>query len=78
MYGMAKDEAEKRAAQLNSERIGETALSGYGKIARRYTVQPHAWECDGTPRLWGVVERWTYADRPDLGEMGGAFVWFHA
>lgn len=23
---------------------------------------------------WGIVRRWRYADRPELGEFGGAFI----
>ncbi len=67
-YGVTKERAEQCAIELR-KRIGQHALYGYTRTATGYIVQPYP----GTD-LFGVVERWTYDNRPELGEFGGAFV----
>lgn len=64
-----KAEAEAVAAKLTEKRKGLPTADG-GRTITRYIAD----EYPGT-RSYGVVERWTYNDRPDLPEFGGGFVW---
>jgi hypothetical protein len=45
-----------------------------GKSFVRFAVTRYA--CGEAPPQLGIVVRFRYADRPDIGELGGAFVWF--
>ena len=71
--------ARRAAAYLSARRIGSPACAGSGRTVTGYVVERYAMP-GGTYRHgdfrheWGVVERWRYNDRPDLPEMGGAFV----
>jgi hypothetical protein len=74
-------EAQMVAKALTAVRIGEPALGLYGEaadIARKvvgYNVACYRsrFDTNGIDDF-GIIERWEYVDRPDLGEMGGAFV----
>lgn len=71
-YGTTKEHAERLAAGLRIKRIGRHASltsNGYNKTVTDYQVTLYT-----NTTLWGVVERWRYSDRPDLGEFGGAFI----
>jgi hypothetical protein len=75
--------AEDAATKWTRERKGTPYVGAAGRTISRYIVAKYAnpqgaeYDFDGNGRYdWGVVERWTYDDRPDLGEFGGAFV-FH-
>lgn len=70
----ARSDAERAATALSARRLGEYALGMPGEpasTARKvvgYIVDNYA------RGLYGVVERWQYIDRPDLGDFGGAFM----
>jgi hypothetical protein len=73
MYGTTKENAERLAA-----RFTELARVYPTRPTNRYVVEPYP---DGTPgwtrataTRFGVVRRWHYADRPELGEFGGEFM----
>jgi hypothetical protein len=78
--------AQAAADKWSEERKGMRPLvdaRNSGRSVTRYIVGKYAnpegaqYDFDGNGRYdWGVVERWTYDERPDLGEMGGGFV-FH-
>lgn len=42
------------------------------RIAVAYEARIH--DHNGGDPLWGVMERWRFQDRPDLGMFGGVFV----
>ena len=78
-----KKAAQDAATKWNATRKGTPSSAGPGRTISQYIVAKYAnpqgreYDFDGNGRYdWGVVERWTYDDRPDLGEFGGAFV-FH-
>lgn len=75
-----REAAERAAARLESERKGKPM--GGGRTVSRYMVDEYPTpfgehrNTKGDYRFnWGVVERWTYDGRPELGEFGGAFYW---
>jgi hypothetical protein len=72
-YGTTKQEAERIAAELNARKDnGTLTVTDHGeRPTTRYIVECYSKGLG----LWGVVRRWTYSDRPDLGEFGGAFTW---
>lgn len=80
-HAPSRELAERAAAKLNaSDRIGKPATSGQDRTTTRFVVERYAkpggqYRCgmQGYSYECGVVERWTYNDRPDLPEMGGAF-----
>lgn len=65
----SKDAAVAVAAELTAKRKGMPTAEG-GRTVTRYTANKYPGVAG-----YGVVERWTYNDRPDLPEMGGGFVW---
>jgi hypothetical protein len=68
------------AARLTELRAGKPSATGFARTITRFIVERYA-KPDGRFRHqdfnheWGIVERWTYNDRPDLPEFGGAFTW---
>lgn len=74
-YFMPHREAANFAEALDY-RVGGLALmmdgsnSTPGRIVVRYVVEQYP----GIADSWGVVERWRYGDRPDLGEFGSSFI----
>jgi hypothetical protein len=72
IYGTSQESAERLAAALRDRRIGKYASLSEPTASRRvigYRVQRYTGSAG-----WGIVERWVYADRPELGEFGGGFV----
>lgn len=69
-YAPNKEIAERIAARLTKERAGLPAAAGSDRTVTRYIVDQYAYPGKS---VWGVVERWTYNDRPDLPEFGGGF-----
>jgi hypothetical protein len=70
-YATTQDDAERLAASL-SPQIGKHASltpNGYDKTVTGYRVERYA-----GGKGFGIVERWVYDDRPDIGEMGGGYV----
>jgi hypothetical protein len=65
-YGTTRENAERIAAALNDPQ--RLAAEVQARPTTRYIVDAYP----GT-RQFGVVRRWRYADRPDLGELGGGF-----
>ena len=74
VYSTTKEPAENAAATLTAKRRGAYALgwdgeaADDGKIVVGYVVIPYR------PGHYGVVERWHYADCPERGTFGGAFI----
>lgn len=84
-YAPSKEAAERAAKRLAAYRVGlpvsDPTMPGRtvtGYVVERYTMPNskfrHSTIGDAYHFEWGVVERWRYDDRPDLGEFGGAFV----
>lgn len=71
MYGTpSKAAAEEYATELNRlDRFYDPS-----RPTVRYVVAPYATNELSQPLQWGVIRKWRYADRPELGEFGGAFV----
>jgi hypothetical protein len=74
MYAVSRDISERIAARLNS--LADTYVT---RPTNRYVVEPYpdgsrGWRRD-TATKFGVIRRWRYADRPELGEFGGEFMW---
>jgi hypothetical protein len=72
-YGTKKATAERYAAEMAKSRIGEFALGMWNepadplRIVVRYDVEH--WGLG----LFGVVEKWRYADQPNGYVFGGGF-----
>ena len=64
-YSVATEELAQRAAAYLAA-TPDRPIVELTRPTARYVVQRYG---DG----WGVVRRWRNADRPDLGEFGGAF-----
>lgn len=77
-YAPTKGTAAIYAAYL-SKFVGLPSRNGPGRTVTKFIVETYALP-HGKYRVknfnceYGVVERWTYNDRPDLDEFGGAFV----
>lgn len=78
-----KAAAEDAATKWSLARKGMPVRGAENRTISRYIVgkypMPDGKEYDKVQDFrfdWGVVERWTYDDRPDLGEFGGGFVWY--
>lgn len=77
-YAAPSKEAAERAIAKLAPRIGGRAAAGADRTVTRHILERYP-NPDGQFKHndfcfdWGVVERWTYNDRPDLGEFGGAF-----
>lgn len=77
-----KEAAERIAAALTTQRAGKPSVFGPGRTVTRVVADKYATpdgrcnDKDGLGRYdWGCVEKWTYDDRPELGEFGGAFLY---
>lgn len=83
MYGTTK-----REAQALADRANELIKTGWrpsnlerGRNISRVDVQPYSWNpnhhstLSPSVRAWGLNPRWSYDDRPDLGDQfGGPFI----
>lgn len=77
MYGMSEDSAWAKKAALEAEfPKGPPEMFGSGKTFVRFAVRRWGNREGVHPYGWGIVVRWRYTDKPETGEMGGAFVWF--
>lgn len=59
----SKSDAETYARSLTERLIKSPNLSN-----TRFIVAPYEHDKRGKPTSWGVVRRWRYPGRPDLGE----------
>lgn len=79
-YAPNQEAAERIAAELTKQRTGKPSVFGPGRTVTRVVVDKYAYP-NGRFRdkegafEWGCVEKWTYDDRPELGEFGGAFLY---
>ena len=62
------------AADLNRKIAEGATFCHEGYTVATFHVRPHGWAADNAPLAWGIVPRWHYPDRPDLGEFGGSFM----
>lgn len=81
-YAPSKEAAERIAAALTTQRASKPAVFGPGRTVTRIVADKFATpigrfnDKDDKGRYeWGCVEKWTYDDRPELGEFGGAFLY---
>lgn len=65
-YGTTKEQAEAHAADFNKR----DPYYDPNRPTEDYVVRLYS----GT-KSWGIVRRWRYADRKELGVFGGAFIW---
>lgn len=78
-YGTSNEHATRCAKTLSATR--KDTPCGFGRTVVGYEVQQYHGASAQVARplpegeRWGVVERWVYDDRPDLGVFGGAYVW---
>lgn len=71
MYGTTKERAEELAAILNEQ----TGATFRDNPVERFEVHAHSWAPNSRiPTSYGIVARWRYADRPELGVFGGEFL----
>jgi hypothetical protein len=72
LYTMAQEQAHELAAKLTA-RVGRCAFPDNGEQPGLRVAVAYVPTQNG-PHAFGVVERWRYADRPELGDFGGRFL----
>jgi hypothetical protein len=64
------------AQNAGKQIAGENQIGGFPFTNRRIVTRYVPSLYNQPKGLWGIVERWTYADRPELGEFGGEMLFW--